>query len=133
MEAVTRALKEIGDERGRKAEEKFFQAMVTSSLKEMPRWLFYVYRASAREDKKEGKDAIVVTEDVGKIFIQIKSSAMGVMRFRKGRHYHRRNKFLGILVIHERDTLEDVRAKTKVLISKIRQKILNKRLNKADW
>jgi hypothetical protein len=68
---------------------------------------------------------------VGKLFIQIKSSKVGEINFKKDRRFAR-NKFIGVIVIKERDTLEDIRAITRSVLSQLRQEILNKR-NVTEW
>ncbi|OHA83402.1 MAG: hypothetical protein A2937_03710 [Candidatus Yonathbacteria bacterium RIFCSPLOWO2_01_FULL_47_33b] len=131
MDAVSKALKDITLARGRKAEDKFFEAMRTSASADMPRWFRSVRRPTFKEDRYEGKDAVIETTDVGKLFLQIKSSKAGETHFKKSRH-SRRNKFISVIVILERDTLEDVRIKARVALSQLRQEILNKR-NITEW
>lgn len=131
MNATKQAFKDISLERGRNTENRFFKAMETVSLGEMPEWFHGIRRPTLKEDRWEGKDAIIETKDAGKLFLQIKSSKAGETHFRNGRHY-RRNKFIGIIVIREHDTLEDIRINTRSILSKLRQDVLNKR-NKTEW
>lgn len=126
MNAVLRAIKGITLERGKKAEENFFKAMMTSASAEMPKWFVRVRRPTLKEDRHEGKDAIIVTSDVGELFIQIKSSETGANHFRQGRHFLK-NKFIAIVVIREQDTLEDIRANARHAFSQLRQDILKSR------
>jgi hypothetical protein len=131
MDSVTKALKDITLARGRNTEDRFFEAMKTSSSLEMPGWFLSVRRPTFKEDRWEGKDAVIETTDVGKLFLQIKSSKAGEIHFKKSRHF-KRNKFISIIVIQERDTLEDIRIKARSALAQLRQEILNKR-NTTEW
>ncbi|HAT68307.1 MAG: hypothetical protein A2481_01890 [Candidatus Yonathbacteria bacterium RIFOXYC2_FULL_47_9] len=131
MNVVTRALKDISLCRGRNTEDRFFEAMRTSASADMPRWFLRAKRPSFKEDRWEGKDAIIETTDVGKLFLQIKSSEAGAAHFVKGRHY-RRNKFIGIIVIRERDSFEDILIKARSVLSQLRQDVLKNRKS-IEW
>jgi hypothetical protein len=131
MNSVTRAIKDISLERGRNTEDRFFEAIGTSASVEMPKWFIRVRRPTRKEDRFEGKDAVIETTDVGKLFLQIKSSKAGEAHFMKGRHF-RSNNFIGIIVIHKEDTPEDILANTRSILSGLRQAILAKR-NKTEW
>lgn len=131
MNSVIRAFKDISLERGRNTEDRFFEAIRTSASAEMPKWFLRVRRPTSKEDRYEGKDAIIETTDAGKLFLQIKSSEAGAAHFRKGRHF-RSNKPIGIIVIHEGDTSEDILVKTRNILSQLRQDILKNR-NGTEW
>ena len=126
MNAVTQAFKDISLCRGKNTEDRFFEAIRTSASAEMPKWFLRVRRPSLKEDRYEGKDAIIETTDVGKLFLQIKSSEAGAAHFRKGRHFQR-NKFIAVIVIRESDTSEDILAKTRNVLSQLRQEIFRNR------
>jgi hypothetical protein len=78
-----------------------------------PAWLLSARRASREEDAK-GWDMVVMTEDVGTVGLQVKSSPGEARRFRKrhphipvvivGRHARESQTFLAIL-----DALKEVR------------------------
>ena len=131
MDAVTQAFKDISLCRERNTEDRFFEAIRTSASAEMPKWFLRVRRPTRKEDLYEGKDAIIETTDVGKLFLQIKSSEAGAAHFRKGRHC-KRNKLIGIVVIRESDTSEDILAKARNVLSQLRQEIFKNRKS-TEW
>jgi hypothetical protein len=127
MGNIRRALHDISLERGRRNKERFFEAMkAKDSSVEMPKWFVRAYHASRKEDLFEGKDAIIETKDVGKLFIQIKSSYAGAQNFLKGKHC-KHHSFIGVIVIHDNDTNESIRTRARRILSKLRQDILEKR------
>lgn len=131
MKAIKRAFKDVSLRHGRNTEDRFFTAMSTAVSAGMPKWFVCVRRASLKEDTREGKDAVVETTDVGKLFLQIKSSEAGAANFRNGRHC-RHHQFIGIIVIQKLDTPEDIRAKTRTILAQLRQDILKNR-NNTEW
>lgn len=131
MDAVTRAFKDVSLCRGRNTEDRFFEAIRTSASAEMPKWFLRVRRPTRKEDLYEGKDAIVETTDAGKLFLQIKSSEAGATHFKQGRHC-KCNKFIGIIVIRESDTFEDILTKARSVLSQLRQEIFKNR-NITEW
>lgn len=115
-----RATGNFGNERGRRNEDRFFEAMGVSSVEEVPRWVFGIRRASAKEDSR-GIDAIIIT-DVGKLFIQIKSSEAGATKFKNSLHC--RHRIIDVIVIREHYTPEDIREKAVDILTRLRQRIL---------
>lgn len=69
----------IGNQRGLRNEQRFFKAI--ANFPEKPRWWLDVREKTPEEDQK-GIDAVVTT-DVGKLFLQIKSSLRGKKKFEK--------------------------------------------------
>lgn len=125
MNAIDKVLSDISLERGKASERRFFEAMKLATSVELPDWLIQVESPTHVQDRFQGIDAIVVT-DVGKLFLQIKSSKAGETRFLNGRH-PRRNKLIRVIVIHKDDTLEEIRAKARGILSKLRYEILQMR------
>lgn len=128
MNNVVRALRDVSLERGRKNEQRFLEAMKddTSSV-EMPSWFIRAFHSSRREDLFEGKDATIETTDVGKLFIQIKSSYAGAQNFLKSKH-SKHHFFIGVIVIHDSDTIDTIRKNARKILSKLRQDVLNSRV-----
>lgn len=114
-----------GNKKGRRTEDRFFEAMEVSFVKKMLVWVFDVCRASQKEDAK-GIDAVIAT-DVGKLFIQIKSSEAGAIKFRNGRNC--RHRMIRVIIIREDHSLLEIREKAKNILIELRQSILNLRGN----
>lgn len=90
-----RRFKTVSNNKGRETERRFFEAMREFRNKR-PEWLLSIRRGTQKEDA-QGIDGVAST-DIGKIFIQIKSSEVGAQKFIKGPHF-RRNKHIVIVVI----------------------------------
>lgn len=114
-----------GNKKGRRTEDRFFEAMEVSFVKEMLAWVSDVCRASHKEDAK-GIDAVIIT-DVGKLFIQIKSSEAGAIRFRNGRNC--RHRPISVIVIREHHSMAEIREEAKTLLVELRLRILSIRGN----
>ena len=112
-----------GNKKGRRTEDRFFEAMEVSFVKEMLEWVSDVCRASQKEDAK-GIDAVIFT-DVGKLFIQIKSSEAGAIKFQNGRHC--RHRMIGVIIIREHHSTGDIREKAKTILTELRQSVLSVR------
>ncbi len=80
---ILKLIGQLGHERGEKAEELVFNAFA-GMVPDAPSWFVRLERATPEQDRR-GIDAIVVTNDLGELFIQIKSSLAGFMRFLDGR------------------------------------------------
>lgn len=112
-----------GNKKGRRTEDRFFEAMEVSFVKEMLAWVSDVCRASKKEDAK-GIDAVIIS-DVGKLFIQIKSSEAGAIKFRNGRNC--RHRMIRIIIIREHHSPGEIREKAKNILIELRQSILSLR------
>lgn len=119
MHKVIRALNDISLERGRRNEERFFEAMNDPLAKDLPPWILRARRPTSTQDKFEGIDAIIETSDVGKLFVQIKSSMTGANNFKNGRHF-KRNSSIVVVVIRDDDTPKTIRAQARKLLSELR-------------
>lgn len=91
----------------------------------MPTWIQEVYLTKPCSEEDYNKiDAVVVT-DVGKLYLQIKSSQKGAENhFRKFGKRDARKNFIGVLVILATDTPDKIRGATRRILSGIRQKVL---------
>lgn len=108
--------KDYALEKGRRNEERFFEAMNDPLADNLPRWIQGVLRPTSSQDRFEGIDAIVKTADVGKLFVQIKSSKAGEEKFLKGKY----NKSIIVVVIGKSDTPAEIRAKARKPLSELR-------------
>lgn len=125
MTRLEKLLYKIGCNRGFSAEGRFLRVFRQGSISSgMPRWVVYVYKAPDFEDR-QGIDFVVTTSDIGKIFIQVKSSRRGAQEFKEHRLYRRgKLKFVALIIIRETDTPEMIRSKTLRAISGARRDIL---------
>lgn len=126
MSRCLRGLRQVERSRGQRTEDRFFEAMEVANRRQNHEWILGVRRATHEEDTHRGIDAVVKT-DIGDLLIQIKSSEKGAEEFRKGPHF-RRNKFIGVLVIRENYTSDDIRGKAHVILMELRGKILAERV-----
>jgi hypothetical protein len=101
--------------------EKIFLRIITAHYQEFP-WIDHVRMATQKEDRK-GIDLIVETKDIGKLFIQIKSSVAGVKKFRK--KYPRR--LSAVIIVKEQYLDADIWRAARLKLLKLREKILLKR------
>ncbi|HEY4489949.1 MAG TPA: hypothetical protein VJC12_01685 [Candidatus Paceibacterota bacterium] len=121
MSRVRSLIGKIGQERGRINENKFFSAF--SQGVPLPEWLYRIERASREEDYR-GIDAIAHT-DVGKIFVQIKSSYRAIRYFQIRRQ--RERLAVAFVVVNAYDSPEEIRQKGLNATSEARERILQKR------
>lgn len=113
--SVRSTLGKIGQERGRENEERTFRVLTSYSV---PAWFLKIDRATFEEDQ-DGID-FVVHSDVGKLFLQIKSSETGRMNARNPK-----NK--AIVVINAKMSDEEVQAKLLAALGSVRDKFLKMR------
>ena len=113
---------EIGNQRGIRNEQRFFRAI--ADFPDKPHWWLGVREKTPEEDQK-GIDA-VVTADVGKLFLQIKSSLRGKKKFEK----KVRRSPIAVIVIQNQGTDEEICQKAIEAISLVRDQILKKRNQK---
>jgi hypothetical protein len=109
--------------RGRANEDKVFTALEEPGVF-TPDWFQGVERPSDKQDLR-GIDLIVKTRDVGKIFIQIKSSIIGMNRFLV--EHPRTRLRIGIIIVSRNDTAEEIRQKVFGAAGLLRDKWLRKR------
>lgn len=112
-----------GRAKGQITEDRFFEAMSEDDSGQKPKWLLSVARASRQEDA-EGIDAIIKT-DIGKIFVQIKSSETGARKFMNGKNYQK-NKDIVIIVILKGDSAKHIRHKAYEKIGIKRKELITR-------
>jgi hypothetical protein len=116
---------QIRNDLGKRAEIRVTE-LIEDLRTELP-WIVFVSTASKKEDYK-GIDLIVET-DCGKIFLQIKSSKIGVEKFtenKKGKSIHHENHIL-CLLINQLDSNYNVRFYIRNELIKHRRLILESR------
>ena len=69
---------------GKDNEDEMFQAIDTyfPNKKLRPPWLYCIRRPTAHEDIYDGADLVALTTDAGRIYVQVKSSLVGVDKFK---------------------------------------------------
>jgi hypothetical protein len=117
-----RSLDEILDKEGRKrgrvSETRVLEALALASR---PEWMRAVRKASHTEDHA-GID-VVVESDVGKLFVQVKSSREGKVAFLE----RRRTARVAVVVVRVTDSPEALLAKVVGELGKIRAEYLAER------
>jgi hypothetical protein len=101
--AVRRTLGQVANERGRNNERRVLYACARS---ELPAWCDRVVAATSEEDAR-GIDVVAHT-DVGKIFVQVKSSKAGKRAFNE-----RARRNIAVVIVTHGD--DDARVVRKVL------------------
>lgn len=112
---------------GRTTEDKFLEAMTShDSPVAMPAWIQDIYLTKPYSEEDNNKiDAVVVT-DVGKLYLQIKSSQKGAAKhFGKFGKRDARKNFIGVLVILSTDTRDQIRRVTRQVLEDLHQKVLS--------
>ena len=104
--------------RGRTSEERVLEAL---ALPSRPAWMASFRKATQAEDHA-GID-VVVESDVGKLFVQVKSSRGGKAAFAQ----RRRSARVGVVVVIVTDSPEKVLAKVVGELGKIRAEYLRER------
>lgn len=114
-----RALGHAGNARGRANEER----LLASLLRLGPSLPWFVSaRAGTPEEDRDGADAVVETNDVGKLFLQAKSSKAQARLFRASR----RRLVIGVVVVSDHDErLTDERVRSA--LGELRAEIANLR------
>ena len=121
--------KERTNRLGRNTEARFLEAVsATESKVKMPDWItgFELTKPWSSEDRD--KIDVIVTTDIGKLFLQIKSSERGASgHFKKFTRRDARKKIIGVLVIRTGDTIEEIRGNTRRTLENIYHKLVEAR------
>ena len=115
---VARVLGKIGHDRGRTNERHVLEAC---RLPSRPAWMTGA-RAASRAEDHDGID-VVVESDVGKLFVQVKSSRTGKAAFTE----RRRRARVAVVVVKSGDTLEDVLRRVVGALAPLRKEYLAER------
>ena len=125
--ALSKAFRRVGRDRGRDKEDRFFKLFRYGRVPPgFPDWFHGICGATQEEDCR-GIDAIAFTDDVGKIFLQIKSSKSGVEKFKKQQEKYRKREWIFPIIVRDTDSDADIFEKTRAVLSQARQKILSHR------
>ena len=115
---VARVLGKLGSERGRANEHHALEACF---LPTRPAWMMSARAATHAEDH-DGID-VVVESDVGKLFVQVKSSRTGKAAFAE----RRRRAHVAVVVVKSGDTLEEILRRVVGALAPVRKQYLRER------
>lgn len=129
---LSRIFKKIHEERDRKngrtgtkrgkENERRLVASFEQYQGTLPSWFFAIYPATQEEDES-GADAVIDTQDVGRLYLQVKSSQSGVRKFYK----RRRKKMIGVIVISDKQSNDDIVHVALSILESLRAKLLERR------
>jgi hypothetical protein len=111
-------LGKLGSERGRANEHHALEACL---LPTRPAWMTSA-RAATRAEDHDGID-VVVESDVGKLFVQVKSSRTGKAAFAA----RRRRAHVAVVVVKSGDTLEEILRRVVGALGPVRRQYLTER------
>jgi hypothetical protein len=123
MRGVRRILGGIGLERGRGNEKRVLEAC---QLPTRPKWMLEVRRGTRAEDHA-GID-LVIESDVGKLFVQVKSSRRGKADFEE----KRRSARVAVVIVRAGDSQEQILSKVVSAVAPLRKEFLGERAEHAD-
>lgn len=118
---TSKILGQLSNEKGHNNELK----VVNAVKNKLPKWIRDI-RLGTREEDSNGIDVVVET-DVGKIFIQVKSSTLGKIDFMYGKHG---NKNIMVIIVKDRDDEFSIRNKVLSNVGAIRSRYLEIRKEK---
>ena len=119
--------KEATDRKGFQNEERVIRSF-NESVVAVPIWFRGIDWAPRNLDLDKGVD-FVIQSDIGKLYLQVKSSELMANKFRRKqrRKHHRKNKYIAVVVIHESDTDNVICYKVISAVGRKRQKLLAQR------
>jgi hypothetical protein len=120
MFAIRKALYRLALYKGETAEKRSLLA-ITSNCHELP-WIDRARTATRSEDLR-GTDIVIYTKDIGKLYVQIKSSMRGADKYRQ--KYPGR--IIAIIIIREEYSDDVVWGEVRKAIVALRNNLLNKR------
>ena len=116
--SVSQQFGRIATERGRANEKRALDACV---LPARPAWMQSV-RMASREEDRDGID-LVIDSDVGKLYVQVKSSRGGKMAFLQ----RRRRARVAVVVVSATDSPEAIQRRIVGEVGKIRAEFIKQR------
>lgn len=123
---LSKVFRKIGRGRGRDTEDRFFRLFRYGKVPpDFPSW-FHGFRSATQEEDCAGIDAVAFT-DVGKIFIQIKSSWAGVQKFKKQQEQYHKRGWIFLVIVRSSDSDNDILERTRHVLSQARTAILSHR------
>ncbi len=118
MAGVRTIIGKLGSERGRGNERRVFEAC---QLPSRPKWM-QAARRSTRAEDHDGID-LVIESDVGKLYVQVKSSRRGKAEFEQ----RRRRARVVVVMAKINDTPERLLAKVVSALAPVRKAYLEER------
>lgn len=118
---ISRAFEKIGLQRGHSSE-----SLTEIALKDLLKsvyWITSFRKATENEDKKRGIDFVIETTNVGKIFLQVKSSQVGKEGSLK------RHPKIPVVVVNKGENLKEIQKKIRKVISSQRNYYLSKKIS----
>jgi hypothetical protein len=115
---IAGVLGKLGNERGHANERHVLDACL---LPTRPAWMTSA-RAGIRAEDHDGID-VVVESDVGKLFVQVKSSRTGKVAFAE----RRRRAHVAVVVVKSGDALEEILRRIVGALAPVRKQYLNER------
>lgn len=116
--SVSKILGQLANAKGHNNEKK----VVDACKNNLPKWIKDIRHGTPEEDCN-GIDVVVET-DVGKIFLQIKSSKGGKLDFLNGKHA---SKNILVIIVKEQDADATIRNKVLSIVGVARAKYLEDR------
>ena len=120
--SINQLVGKLAAERGRARER---HVLAACGLRARPAWMRDVRPATRREDHR-GID-IVIESDVGKLFVQVKSSLLGKSKFER----RRRSARVVVVVVDAGDSLEAVLGMVVGAVGEVRQEYVRERRGAA--
>lgn len=120
MSEINRLFGHVSNEKGAKNEQRVLDAFATNR----PNWIDSVEPASKKQDNR-GID-IVFNSDVGKLYLQVKSSIAGKKHFKRTQEENTARNNIAVVILRPET---DVRAVVIEAISKLRENYLARRAN----
>ena len=116
-----RTLGQAENRKGYSAEDKVLDALLFYYNEEP--WIAFSRRATREEDLYHGIDIVVETRDIGKLFLQIKSSQIASRKYSE----KRRRTMIAVVVVKPHETREFIWSGLKKALGDLRSKILDRR------
>lgn len=127
---LERTTRERAQLKGTFTEERFLEAMSTvESRVPLPSWIKHVTLTEhgGRQDTYFKRDVVIET-DVGKLFLQIKSSQFWADKHNKKiKERDARKKMVGVLVVRKDDTFDQIRKRAVVVLRELYNRVLDLR------
>ena len=120
--SIKRLVGKLAAERGRAGER---HVLAACALRARPAWMRSVRAATRREDH-HGID-VVIESDVGKLFVQVKSSLVGKAKFER----RRRSVRVVVVVVSAGDSLETVLERVVEAVGEVRGEYVRERMRSA--
>jgi hypothetical protein len=114
----------VAHKRGRENEARVLDAC---QLPSRPVWM-HSARAATREEDADGID-VVIESDIGKLYVQVKSSRGGKAAFLQ----KRRRALVAVVVVGPANSLESTLAKVVGEVGKVRHELLRQRSGEGRW